>query len=110
MIHMLSRFDLKAGVKFEEFSRNYHDTVAQMQAKGLVEGTGKIGRRERDTPMDTDAADAPEFYVVMSFKDRDQLDRSYALLTDAAENRATSHPSVMQAVENAVFTCWQDLE
>ena len=110
MIHMLSRFDLKPGVEFEEFGWNYRNMVAQMQAKGLVEGSGRIGRREQDTPMDTDTADAPEFYVVMSFKDRDQLDGSYALLTDAAANRATSHPVVMQAVENAVFTCWQDLE
>ncbi len=110
MIHMLSRFGLKPGVKFAEFSQNYYDLVAQVQAKGLVESSGKIGRREWDTPMDTDDRDAPEFYAVMSFKNRDQLDRSYALLTDTAANRETSHPSVMRAVENAVFTCWRDME
>ena len=110
MIHMLSRFDLKSGVNFEDFSRDYHNTVAQLQAKGLVESTGKIGRRERDTSMDTDAEEAQEFYAIMSFKDREQLDRSYALLTDTAENQSTSHPAVMRAVKNAVFTCWRDME
>ncbi len=110
MIHMLSRFDLKSGITIEQFSRNYYELVEQMHAQDLVAGTGRIGRRACDTPMDTDAADAPEYYAVMSFKDRDQLDRSYAYLSNAEVNRATSHPSVNRAVTNYVFTCWQDLE
>ena len=110
MIHMLSRFDLKPGIKFEAFRKDYMDLVEFMKSKGLVEGTGGIGRREADTPMDTDLDDAPEFYVVMWFKDREQLDRSYAYLTDRDADAATSHPSVNNAVINHVFTCWKDVE
>ena len=110
MIHMLSRFNLRAGVPLEQFSRDYYQLVEQMRARGLVSASGKIGRRETGTPMDTDASDAPEFYAVMSFDNREQLDRSYAFLTDAAANQSTTHPSVMRAVENPVFTCWQDME
>ncbi|MEM7427657.1 MAG: DUF6614 family protein [Pseudomonadota bacterium] len=110
MIHMLSRFDLKPGVSIEAFSQEYSTLVEQMRAKGLVSSTGQIGRREADTPMDTDADDAPEYYVVMSFADREQLDRSYAYLTDTSANQATSHPAVNRSVTNHVFTCWQDLD
>lgn len=110
MIYMLSRFDLTPGVDLKQFNKDYHQLVDQMRNQGLVAGTGKIGRRHADTPMDTDAADAPEYYVVMSFETREQLERSYALLTEPAANRSTTHPSVMAAVANPVFTCWQDIE
>ena len=110
MIHMLSRFNLKPGVTPETFRKDYLDLVAQMKALNLVEGTGEVGRRERATPMDTDADSAPEFYAVMSFRDRDQLDRSYAYLTDRDANMATSHPAVNSAVIDAVFTCWRDMD
>ncbi len=110
MIHMLSRFNLKPGVTVETFRDDYMKLVADMKALGLVEGTGQMGRRELATPMDTDREDAPEFYAVMMFRDRDQLDRSYAYLTDRDANIATTHPAVNRAVVDAVFTCWRDLD
>ncbi|MCP5075452.1 MAG: hypothetical protein GY947_19435 [Rhodobacteraceae bacterium] len=110
MIHMLSRFNLRPGVAPETFHDDYMELVAHMKTLNLVEGTGKVGQRETATPMDTDHDDAPEFYAVMSFRDRDQLDRSYAYLTNRDANMATTHPTVNSAVADAVFTCWRDLD
>lgn len=110
MIHMLSRFNLKPGVTPETFREDYMQLVAHMKGLNLVEDTGELGRREQTTPMDTDTADAPEFYAVMTFRDRDQLDRSYAYLTDRDANTATTHPALNRAVVDAVFTCWRDID
>ena len=110
MIHMLSRFNLKPGVSLERFRDDYMALVAHMKDLNLVEGTGKVGQREQATPMDTDRDDAPEFYAVMMFKDRDQLDRSYAYLTNKDADMATTHPAVNGAVQDAVFTCWHDVD
>ena len=45
MIHMLSRFDLKQNVRIEQFREAYEAFAAHMQARGMVEASGKIGRR-----------------------------------------------------------------
>ena len=112
MIHMLSRFDLKPGFNPGEFAENYARVVDDMRAEGLAEATGAVGRRERGTPMDTDAVDAQEFYAVMTFRDRAQLDAAYErLLGDRTGlRRLPSHEYVKQAVSNPVFTCWADLD
>ncbi len=109
---MLSRFDLKHGESPKTFQCEYDGLFARLKSLGLVEATGKIGERVDDTPMDTDDAGAPRFYVLMSFRDRDQLDRAYTYFdggfADIADQEA--HHRVNQAVKNAVFTCWQDGE
>ena len=110
MIHMLSRFDLKPGVKFASFRTSYAEFVERMRVEGLVEATGKIGRREANTPMDTDDEKAPEYYVIMSFRDRRQLDEAYAYMAAANGQDATAHAAVHQAVINFVFTCWRDVD
>lgn len=110
MIHMLSRFDLKPDVSFDSFRVSYCEFIGQMRAKGLVEATGKIGRRELDTPMDTDEKQAPEYYVIMSFRDRRQLDEAYAYLATANMQNATAHGAIYHSVFNSVFTCWRDLD
>lgn len=110
MIHMLSRFDLKSEVDPDGFQASYETFVQQMQAHGLVQSTGKIGRRETDTPMDTDEDDAPAYYVVMSFKDRNQLDKAYAHIMDPEARNGTAHSAIHQSVIKFVFTCWRDLE
>lgn len=110
MIHMLSRFDLKPGVDIDWFQANYEAFVAQMCEQGLVQETGKIGRRELGTPMDTDHEAAPTYYVIMSFRDRNQLDQAYVHLTKPAARANTAHPAVHESVDNFIFTCWRDLE
>ncbi|MGI9482567.1 MAG: DUF6614 family protein [Hyphomicrobiales bacterium] len=110
MIHMLSRFDLKANVRIEQFGAGYWNLVEHMKTEGLVEGSGKIGRREKNTPMDTDEERAPEYYVVMLFKDRKQLDDAYAYLSASDAKNLRSHKVVQTSILNPVFTCWRDVE
>ena len=109
MIHMLSRFDLKPGVDLRVFQSSYKAFCEQMQAKGLLVETGKIGRRVSDTPMDTDANLAPEYYSVMSFRDRQQLDAAYAYIEGLNAQDKVDHVAVSGAVLGPVFTCWRDL-
>ncbi len=111
MIHMLSRFDLTPGSEFSKFQEVYFLFVDQLRGKGLVESAGSIGRRTDDTPMDTDTKTAPEYYAIMSFKDRTQLDEAYEYILQANKNQddMRTHKMIQLSVANPVFTCWQDL-
>ena len=81
-----------------------------MKSAGLLESSGALGRRVSDTPMDTDDESAPEYYAVMSFRDREQLDSAYDYLSDADVRERSAHPTVHHTVANFVFTCWRDLD
>ena len=109
MIHMLSRFDLKPGVDLQAFQSSYKVFCEEMQAEGLLVETGEIGRRVSDTPMDTDTDQAPEYYSVMSFRDRQQLDAAYAYIEGLRTQNKADHVIVSGAVLGPVFTCWRDL-
>ena len=67
MFHMLSRFDLNPGEEVGTFQSAYAAFVDEMKRIDLVESTGPIGNRQRDTPMDTDDEREHEYFVVMSF-------------------------------------------
>ncbi|MGI9350668.1 MAG: hypothetical protein ACR2O3_03815 [Rhizobiaceae bacterium] len=110
MIHMLSRFDLKHEADFALLEQNYMAFFEKMRTLDLTEATGKIGKRVSDTPMDTDAADAPSYYVLMSFKNRHQMDRAYEYMAngDIEPDASVAHANVKNAVLNAVFTCWEE--
>lgn len=109
MIHMLSRFDLKAEVEIDCFQRDYAAFAEEMLARDLISGTGRVGRRHADTPMDTDGDWAQTYYVVMSFTDRRQLDAAYAFMESAKPEESARHRAVYRALKDAVFTCWEDL-
>lgn len=110
MIHMLSKFDLKQEVNFEDFRKNYSTFVNAVRALNLVETAGPIGQRIENTPMDTAGPNEPMYFSIMSFKDRIQLDAAYEHLLKANETHDVqiTHHNINKAVENAVFTCWQD--
>lgn len=110
MIHMLSRFDLKPGTNVDEFKQHYESFMDRAKLLGLAASTGTVGKRVADTPMDTDAEDAPEYYVVMSFRDREQMDRAYAYMEDGGSDPSDlkPHSAIKFVVRNAIFTCWQD--
>ena len=112
MIHMLSRFNLKSGIDPKVFADRYLQLVAEMQSRNLAETSGPVGRRFADTPMDTDAPEAQEYYAVMIFRDAVQLNSAYAFLnsTQAHSADAKTHEFIKDAVETPVFTCWQDIE
>jgi hypothetical protein len=106
---MLSCFDLKRGEDISAFRSAYMMFVDQMRRIGLVEHSGPIGRRQSDTPMDTDDERAHEYFVLMSFRDRDQVDAAYAHILKHIEPGEAAHDSVYTRVENPVFICWSDL-
>ncbi len=110
MIHMLSKFDLKAGVAFDEFEKAYFGFIEAVRNLGLVESSGGIGQRVKNTPMDTAGECEPEYYSIMSFKDRTQLDAAYEHLLSAgsSEIEQKTHHAVHEMIANPVFICWQD--
>lgn len=109
MFHMLSCFDLKADQNIAEFDASYCRFVAEMKRIGLVEGSGPVGMRQRDTPMDTDDERNHEYFAVMWFRDRAQADRAYAHIMKHVEPGEAAHDSVYTRVADPVFICWQDL-
>ncbi|MEM9330409.1 MAG: hypothetical protein AAGA53_03720 [Pseudomonadota bacterium] len=110
MIYMLSKFDLSPDVDFKAFQKDYSEFVQDMRSMDLAVSTGNVGTRIADTPMDTDLDDAPRFYVIMTFRDRDQLDKAYRYIAtgQAKPEHLKSHQRVHNAILNPVFTCWQD--
>ncbi|MBT6110712.1 MAG: hypothetical protein HOH64_11480 [Rhodospirillales bacterium] len=109
MFHMLSCFNLGPGENITAFREAYMDFVATMKTLGLVESTGPIGERQSDTPMDTDDERDHQYFAVMSFRDRAQVDESYAYIMKHVEPGESSHNSVYKKVLNPVFICWQDM-
>ncbi len=110
MIHMLSKFDLRADIDFDEFEQDYLRFVDTIRNSDFIKSADPIGRRIKDTPMDTAGDEEPEFYSIMSFKDRKQLDAAYEYLLNPAVpgNDKIAHQKIHKAVINSVFTCWQD--
>ncbi len=109
MFHMLSCFNLKPGVSIKDFRQSYDDFVAYMKSIDLAEGSGPVGQRQNDTPMDTDEERDHEYFAVMTFRDRPQVDAAYAYIMEHVEPGESSHNGVYHKVDNPVFICWQDL-
>lgn len=109
MFHMLSCFDLNPGEEIGTFQSAYLAFVDEMKRIDLVESTGPIGSRQSDTPMDTDEEREHEYFVVMSFRDREQADAAYAHILKHTGPSDKAHDAVYPRVENPVFICWQDL-
>ncbi len=110
MFHMLTCFDLKPDAGIGAFRAAYSDLVAHLQGIDLVEGTGPIGRRQSDTRMDTDSERDHEYFVIMTFRDRAQVDGAYAQFLLHEEPTNSVHGAVRSMMQNPVFICWQDLE
>ena len=108
MITMLSCFHLHPGIDVDELSVLYTEFVASMERTGLIVGAGPLGRRECDTPMDTDSERDHEFFGLMSFRDRAQLDAAYDHILKQAEPGRSEHQQVFRWVDNPVFICWRD--
>ncbi|MEM7172350.1 MAG: hypothetical protein AAF530_19440 [Pseudomonadota bacterium] len=109
MFHMLSCFNLKPEGQIGEFRRAYDLFVQEMKVAGLVDGTGPIGERQSDTPMDTDEERDHRYFTLMSFRDRAQVDAAYAHILKHIEPGEKAHDNVYQMVEDPVFICWQDV-
>jgi len=103
---MLGRFDLRPGIDDADFRAAYALFATRLKAEGLIASAGPMGRREADTPMDTDAPGMPEYFAIMSFRDRRQLDAAYARFKASI----SGHEAVLAGVRNSIFTCWRDLD
>jgi hypothetical protein len=110
MFHMLTCFDLKPEVEIGAFRAAYSNFVEHMQGIDLVECTGPIGNRQSDTRMDTDSERDHEYFVIMSFRDRVQVDAAYAYLVPHEEPAESAHKAVYSKVQNQIFICWQDMD
>lgn len=110
MFHMLTCFDLKPNVGIGDFRAAYSDLVAHLQSIDMMAGTGPVGRRQSDTPMDTDGERGHAFFVIMSFRDRAQVDATYAQFLLRQEPTQSIHHKVQTMMRNPVFICWQDIE
>ena len=107
---MLSCFNLKPGESIDTFTKAYFEFVDEMKAVDLVESSGAIGRRQSDTPMDTDSERNHEYFVIMRFRDREQVDQAYAHIEQHFGPGDAAHDSVYTRVAEPVFICWQDLD
>lgn len=110
MFHMLSCFDIAPGVDIGDFQAEYMEFVEDMRRLGLVEGTGPLGRRQSDTPMDTDDERTHQYFILMNFRDRAQVDAAYAHMTGHEGPGVEVHKSVYSKIRNPAFICWADVE
>ena len=108
MIHMLSAFNLKPGEDFEAFKLAYADFVDDAIKAGIVAHAEPIGQRVSDTPMDTDDDRTHQYFSIMSFKDRAQLDASYDYIERHAMPTTKTHVQMYKRIRDSVFTCWED--
>ncbi|MCP4301398.1 MAG: hypothetical protein GY783_12490 [Gammaproteobacteria bacterium] len=109
MFHMISCFNLKPGEDIESFRFAYACFVDEMKRVDLVESSGPVGRRQNDTPMDTDDARDHQYFAVMSFRDRVQVDAAYDHIMQHVGTTDDAHDAVYMRVLDPVFICWQDL-
>jgi hypothetical protein len=109
MFHMLTCFSLKSAASIDDFRQSLADLEAHLKELDLVHSTGSIGRRHRHAIMDTDAERDHEYYVIVSFRDRAQCDRAVEYVLPHKEPVESIHKAVYSNVEDAIFTCWEDL-
>ncbi len=109
MFHMLSCFDLNPGEDIETFRNAYDEFADFMKSVDLVADSGPVGRRQSDTPMDTDDERKHEYFAIISFRDRAQVDAAYADIEKHVEPGESSPNGVYERAKNPVFICWEDL-
>lgn len=108
MFHMLSCFNLQPQTSLDTFRQSLADFSAHLKIAELVHSVGPIGRRQRDTIMDTDSERDQEYYLIMSFHDRAQCDRAAEHIFQNEEPAESIHKSVWSLVSDPVFICWED--
>lgn len=81
-----------------------------MRSTGLVVGGGPIRSRQNDRPLDTDDERDLEFFVVMSFCDRAQVDAAYDHILPLEVPAEAVHYAVFSKLHNPTFIRWQDLD
>ncbi len=106
---MLTCFNLKPESTLDDFRRAVSELTKHMQNNNLLHSTGPIGRRQRNTIMDTDSERNHEYFFIMSFRDRSQCDQAVAYLLPHEEPGESIHKAVYSKVKDQIFICWEDL-
>ena len=109
MFHMLTCFNLKPEISMGEFRQSLDDFTAHLMTVDIIHSTGPVGRRQRDTIMDTDNERDHEFFFIMSFRDRAQCDRAVEYIIPHKEPGDSIHHSMYAKVKDPIFICWEDL-
>lgn len=109
MFHMLTSFKLREGVTIGEFDSALRTMSSQLEDGGYLESTGPIGRRQRHPVMDTEERDH-DYYFIMSFRDREQCDRSVEHMYELGAHDYPAHVATYSKIADAVFVCWEDIE
>ena len=109
MFHMLTCFNLKPEIAMDNFRHVIAEFMEHMKANELVHSSGPIGRRQRDTIMDTDSERDHEFFFILSFRDREQCDRAVEYILPHEEPGESIHKAVYSKVKDQVFICWEDM-
>ena len=106
---MLTCFNLKPEISLDEFRQVLADFTSHMSEIDLVHSTGPIGRRQRDTIMDTDSERDHEYFFIMSFRDRAQCDQAVEYILPHKEPAESIHEAVNSRVKDPIFICWEDV-
>jgi hypothetical protein len=109
MFHMLVCFDLKPGVVIDEFRDSVSKFTEHLRGLDLAAGVSPIGKRQSDTPLDTDRERSHQYFVTMSFRDRQQSDSAYDYLKEHIEPGHSIHKAVNTRAANPIFICWSDI-
>jgi hypothetical protein len=109
MFHMQVCFNLKPGVTIDQFRGAITGLTEHLRGLDLVLNVSSIGRRQSDTPLDTDRERTHQYIVTMSFRDRHQSDAAHRYLKAHAEPGESIHKAVYSRAANPIFTCWNDI-
>jgi hypothetical protein len=110
MFHMLVCFNLKPGNTIEQFSSALVNFADHLRGIDLAQTVGPVGLRQSDTPLDTDRERAHKYFVIMSFRDRQQSDDAYKYLKQHADPGESIHREVYSRASEPIFICWQDMD
>ena len=110
MFHMLTCFNLKPDETIDAFRESLERFSAHMLAMGLLHETGAVGRRQRNTIMDTDDDRDHEYFFLMSFRDRVQCDRAVEHMYAERQPSDAIHKEVYAMTTDQVFICWEDIK
>ncbi len=109
MLHMVGCFHLDSTSVIELIREDYQRYVSHLKSIDLIVKSGPIGRRHANTPMDTDKERDYEYFILMTFRNRAQMDAAYTHIQNKAEPAVDLHLQFMKNVKDPVFFCWEDI-
>ena len=109
MFRMLTCFNLAASETIDEFCTMLERFSDHLIELDLIHGMDPVGRRQRDTIMDTDDERDHEYFFLMSFRDRAQCDRAIEHIYAQDQPADSIHKAVYARIKDQIFICWEDI-